>query len=85
VRIVDHRFALGNNPASLSAPEKIVHERQLAEFGVQRLQVNCRLGRPGMAIRFENPCGRFQQLTAPVVIWFGWTSNCCAARPASSR
>jgi len=45
--------------------QKIVHQRQLADLGVQRLHVDRGLGRLAMAFRSENPCRPFQQLAAP--------------------
>ena len=47
VDTVDHRFALGNSPAQsrigAERPEqKIIHQRQLADLGVQRLYVDHR-------------------------------------------
>ena len=57
VQTVNHRFALGNSPAHFSgdraerAGQKIVHQRQLANLGVQRLHIDRRLSRFGGAIQ----------------------------------
>lgn len=49
-----------------SAPDKKnVHQRQLADFGMQRLHVDRRLCRFAMAVRSENPGSAFQQLPPP--------------------
>src|ERR1019366_2752314 len=70
VRASDHRFALGNSPAHFSedwaerAGQKIVHQRQLANLGVQRLHIDRRLRRC-CAFRAENASGSFQQLGPP--------------------
>ena len=47
VLTVNHRFAL-SNPALLSAPSKNVLQRQLPDFGVERLHVDCWLLRSGV-------------------------------------
>lgn len=67
VRTIDHRFALGNSPAhsriSAERPgQKITHQRQLADVGVQRLHIGHRLG---MAVRPEYAGSAFQKLPPP--------------------
>ena len=70
VDMVDHRFALGNSPAQsrigAERPgQKIIHQRQLADLGMQRLYVDRRLHRSSSHVRSKNTGGTFQKLRAP--------------------
>jgi hypothetical protein len=70
VHAIDHRFALGNSPAQLRnwaerPGQKIVHQRQLADLGVQGLHVDRRRRRFAVAVRAEDPGGSLHQLSAP--------------------
>jgi hypothetical protein len=53
VRAVDHRFAL-SRPALLSAPLKIVLQRQLSDLRMQRLRIDGRLRGSGATTGTEN-------------------------------
>ena len=63
VRAVDHRFAL-SRPALLSAPDKIVGQRQLAALRVPRLHVH-RRGCFRLRLPPEYPGSAVQELRRP--------------------
>src|SRR6187549_968059 len=80
VRPVDHRLAL-SRPALLSAPSKKSFARVSSPILACRVLTSTGGGAPGMvrASAPNTPAAPSRSSAFQAVIWFGWTSNCCAS------
>src|SRR5688572_26697399 len=80
VRPVDHRLAL-SRPALLSAPSKKSFARVSSPILAWRVLTSTGGGAPGMvrASAPNTPAAPSRSSAFQAVIWFGWTSNCCAS------
>src|SRR5215218_73424 len=79
VRPVDHRLAL-SRPALLSAPSKKSFARVSSPILACRVLTSTG-GAPGVvrASAPNTPAAPSRSSAFQAVIWFGWTSNCCAS------
>src|SRR4051812_48149831 len=79
VRSVDHRLAL-SRPALLSAPSKKSFVRVSSPILAWRVLTSTG-GAPGsvLASAPNTPAAPSRSSPFQAVIWFGWTSNCCAS------
>src|SRR5215203_6706207 len=80
VRPVDHRLAL-SRPALLSAPSKKSFARVSSPILAWRVLTSTGGGAPGVirASAPNTPAAPSRSSAFQAVIWFGWTSNCCAS------
>src|ERR687897_2605982 len=80
MRAVDHRFALGNSPALPSALSK----KSLTRVNSPILACSVftstgGLADPALGSDPNTPAAPSSNCAFHWVIWFGWTSNCCAS------
>jgi hypothetical protein len=59
--------------------QKIIRQRQFTDLGMQRFDIDSGLGVFCGNVAAENPAAPSSNWARQAVIWFAWTSNCCAS------